>query len=178
MMLNYKEEASSKHVKVFGALMSLPSYEHIDPRQQAESTAAASRLHDVVVAASKVAHHKSLNERDQDGLVWARSLLANAATTEVVFRSPDAKNLSNPGAMICAIRKAATTGSDSDTDDREIQATLNRMSKAIELAVEGKLSEDVVPAMHDLETLFSLVSRMSLSHEVQHTNQQSQLTSL
>jgi hypothetical protein len=141
--------------------MSLPSADRIDPREVAKATAMSGRVHDVVVGASKVLHKQTLDARDTESLRWARGLLKSAASKDVVMAMPAAQELAGSGNVVMVLRRAVTPD-----DDANLDQVFSQLGKAVDQALRGDRTEDVIAGVESLRQLFSAVSRFGLQAEV------------
>jgi hypothetical protein len=140
--------------------MSLPSSDRVNPREMARAAATKGQFHDVVVAASKALHNADLDERDIASLRWARELLDQAGSSDVLFAMPSAQQLAGPGAVVLALRRAAVpSGGDPEQGLRHLRQGLGG-------ALKGRRDEGALEAMRALRDLFSAISRLSLTAEL------------
>jgi hypothetical protein len=121
----------------------------------------SSRLHDVVRAASKALHDDALVKADRDALRWARALLKEASSREVLLAMPSAQELTGVGSVIVVLRRAARPD-----DGEEPEAALAQLQKAITGALRGARDDVVLSGLEALRSLFSRVSRRTLQNEV------------
>jgi len=140
--------------------MSSPFSDQLSPRDAARATAVRGRFHDVVVAASKVLHDQEVDNRDRAALEWASEMLVASESKDVLLAMPSADQLSGPGNVVLAIRRATKRDGD---DPGEAIKELNR---GVADVISGQRSPHALHAMESLRTVFSLISRISLQREV------------
>lgn len=140
--------------------MTSPFSDRVSPRDAARAAAIRGRFHDVVVAASKAIHEQSLDERDRAALSWASDMLTAASSKDVLLAMPSAQQLSGPGNVILAIRRAATSNGDDPSD------AINQVTHGVAEVLDGQRSKSALDAMESLRTIFSLISRLALQSEV------------
>lgn len=143
--------------------MSLPLPDYRDPKKAAATTMFGSRVHDVVVGASKLLHGTDPDESDTDALRWALDLLDCAASTDVLFAMPSSQQLATGGATVSAIRRAARSS--------KSEVALDRVRDGLEAALEGRRDDEVAQSMAELRVLFALVSQISLQAEAQSASE-------
>ena len=140
--------------------MTAPFSDRLSPRDAARAATVRGRFHDVVVAASKVLHAQEVDERDRFALKWASEMLIASESKEVLLAMPSAEQLSGPGNVVLAIRRA--TKQDGDDSGEAIR----ELSRGVSEVIEGQRSPDALQAMESLRAVFSLISRISLQAEV------------
>lgn len=137
-------------------------FERENPRDMAEGATAASRLHDVVVSASKVIHGRNLDADDLAVLGWAKEMLQATVATHAVATVPSASELSGPSDPIVVLRKMAADPSQVS----EWGKTLRELSEAIEAVIKGQRSESLTKALESVRAIFMMVSKAILGAEV------------
>lgn len=140
--------------------MTSPFSDQLSPRDAARATAVRGRFHDVVVAASKVLHDQQVDERDRGALKWASEMLVASESKDVLLAMPSAEQLSGPGNVVLAIRRA--TKKDGDDPGEAIK----QLSRGVTDVIGGQRSPSALHAMESLRAVFSLISRLSLQTEV------------
>ncbi len=135
--------------------------DRLNPHDVAAAAAMSSRLHDVVRAASKALHDEDLLKQDKSALRWARDLLKEASSREVLLTMPSAQELTGVGSVIVVLRRAARPDGDDDPG-----VALSQLQKAITDALRGKRDDAVRRGLGALRALFSLASQRSLQTEV------------
>jgi hypothetical protein len=140
--------------------MTSPFSDQLSPRDAARATTVRGRFHDVVVAASKVLHDQNVDERDRAALKWASEMLVASESKDVLLAMPSAEQLSGPGNVVLAIRRATKTDGDDPGE------TIKELNRGVADVIDGQRSPNALHAMEALRTVFSLISRISLQREV------------